>query len=137
MNLKLIQYIVATIIAVFFLGCAASDGTRDRERVDRNFISQQEIESVSVGSMYEVIDRLRPWWFRARGSVRSFVGETDILVFQDNMQLGNIESLRQISPNMIKSAQFLDSSTAHSTLPGISRRQHIAGAIVLTSVTRH
>lgn len=136
MNNKIIQYLAYIVIAVVIFGCAAGDSTRDRERRDRNFITQEEIRSVNVSNMYEVIDRLRPMWFRARGPVRSFTGETDIIVFMDNVQLGNLEALRRVSPESVNTAQFLDSSTAHSTLPGISRGQHIAGAIVLTSVTR-
>jgi hypothetical protein len=135
MNSKFYQYAVAIVIFILMYGCAASDGTRDRQRTDRNLLTKQEIQSVSVSNMYEVIDRLRPFWLRARGPVRSFVGETDILVFRDNINIGSLETLRQISPESVDSARFLDSSTAHSTLPGISRGQHIAGAIVLTSST--
>jgi hypothetical protein len=135
MNTKFFQFAVTIVLFVLMYGCASSDGTRDRQRTDRNLLTKEEIESVSVSNMYEVIDRLRPFWLRARGPVRSFVGETDILVYRDHMNIGNLEALRQISPDSVQSARFLDSSTAHSTLPGISRGQHIAGAIVLTSST--
>jgi hypothetical protein len=136
-NQKFFKYTVIILLAIFLYGCASSGSGGDRERRDRNLISETEIESVNATNMYDVIDRLRPGWLRARAPVRSLVGETDIVVFQDHVQLGSLDVLRQISPNMIKSAQFLDASTAQSTLPGISRGQHIAGAIVLTSVTRH
>jgi len=131
------QYLIPFIVFIIFLGCASGDATGERERRDRNFISKREIESANVGNMFEVIDRLRPMWLTLRAPMRSFVGDTEVLVFQDNVRLGNLEVLRQIRPDMIESAQFLDASTAQSTLPGISRGQHISGAIVLTSVTRH
>ena len=137
MYTKFFQFTFTVLIALLIIGCASSDGTRERERRDRNIINKTEIESVNATNMYDVIDRLRPRWLTMRAPMRSFTGDTNILVFQDNVRLGNLDALRRISPDSIKSAQFLDSSTASSTLPGISRGQHLAGAILLISVTRH
>lgn len=133
---KFCQFLFTALIVLFMVGCASSGETRDRERRDRNLITKEEIESVRASNMYDVIDRLRPRWLTARAPMRSFTGETDILVFQDDVRLGTIEVLRRISPESILSVQYLDSSTASSTLSGISRGRHLAGAILLTSVTR-
>lgn len=134
MNPKYFNFVILAVVVIILYGCASSDGSRERR--DRNLITQEEIESANASNMYDVIDRLRPRWLVARSPMRSFAGDTDILVFQDDVRLGNLEVLRRISPESIKEARYLDASTASSTLPGISRGQHLAGAILLTSTTR-
>jgi hypothetical protein len=124
-----------TLLAVGALALAgcASTGAGDTARQDRNQLTTEEIDSVNAISMMEVIERLRPRWLIARAA-RSFGSETGVLVYQDQTLLGGVEQLRQVRPDMVLKARYLDAQTAASTLPGIGTG-HVAGAIVLTPRT--
>jgi hypothetical protein len=123
-----------TLLAVGALalaGCASTGAGTSRP--DRNQLTTEEIDSVNAISMMEVIERLRPRWLIARAA-RSFGSETGVLVYQDQTLLGGVEQLRQVRPDMVLKARYLDAQTAASTLPGIGTG-HVAGAIVLTPRT--
>jgi hypothetical protein len=124
-----------TLLAVGALALAgcASTGAGTSTRPDRNQLTTEEIDSVNAISMMEVIERLRPRWLIARAA-RSFGSETGVLVYQDQTLLGGVEQLRQVRPDMVLKARYLDAQTAASTLPGIGTG-HVAGAIVLTPRT--
>lgn len=136
MKTKVYKHLTEIFIAIFLIGCASIDSTREStERRDRNLLTKEEIESVNARNMYNVIERLRPRWLTARTPMRSFGEETGILVYQNQTRLGTIEGLKDIGPEMVQSARYLDSATATATLPGIGRG-HVAGAIVLTPVSQ-
>jgi hypothetical protein len=60
----------------------------------------------------------------------SFGLQTNIVVFQNQTYLGNVDVLRQFSPESAYELDWLDGSTASNTLPGLGS-QHVAGAIVI------
>jgi hypothetical protein len=111
-------------------GCSsATNANSGNTRVD--LLTREQIMSVSgVNSLYEVVKRLRPRWLEPRGGDRSFALPTEIVVFQDQAFLGDVEVLGQLSPEMAYELRWLDGATASSTLPGLGSR-HVAGAIVL------
>jgi hypothetical protein len=87
--------------------------------------------SVDATNLWEVVRRLRPRWLEVnRRGDRSFGLQTNLVVFQNQTYLGNVDMLRQFSPESAYELEFLDGSTASNTLPGLGS-QHVAGAIVI------
>jgi hypothetical protein len=127
-----LSVMVVAAAAVVLSGCA-STGTGETTRRSSTQIMAEEIDSVHAIDMFEVIERLRPRWLIARAA-RSFGSETGVLVYQEQTLLGGVEMLRQIKPDMVERARYLDGQTAATTLPGIGTG-HVAGAIVITPRT--
>jgi hypothetical protein len=97
-----------------------------------SIITQEEIQAVGATNLYDVVLRLRPGWLTGRG-VQNFGGQTGmILVYQDNIRMGEVAALREIPPNYVVSVRYLDGSSA-AMLPGIRPREIVAGAIVISS----
>ena len=108
---------------------SATSSSAGNTRVD--LLTREQIMSVSgVNNLYEVVKRLRPRWLEPRGGDRSLALPTEIVVYQDQAYLGDVEVLGQLSPEMAYQLRWLDGPTASATLPGLGSR-HVAGAIVL------
>jgi hypothetical protein len=124
--------VIAFLLAV--AGCApAGEGGSRPARGDYDTLSEDQILSVSAASLYEVVQRQRPRWLTPRAN-QSLAGVgTDILVFQDQTNLGTVEVLRQLPPNTAKMLKFMDGTTAAASLPGLGSR-HVAGAIIIYTV---
>jgi hypothetical protein len=110
--------------------CASAPaGSGSKSRQDR--LTRDEIMSVDATNLWEVVRRLRPRWLEVnRRGDRSFGLQTNLVVFQNQTSLGNVDMLRQFSPESAYELEFLDGSTASNTLPGLGS-QHVAGAIVI------
>ncbi len=102
------------------------DGGGNPDRLTREEITAVE----GARSLYDVVLHLRPRWLQVRAGDRSFGLATNIVVFQDDTYLGNIDTLRQLSPEMAYEMHWLDGTTAAATLSGVGS-QHVAGAIII------
>lgn len=127
----------ATLLVVILAAgavTACSSATKSNSANTRvDLLTREQIMSVSgVNNLYEVVKRLRPRWLEARGGDRSFALPTEIVVYQDQAFLGDVEVLGQLSPEMAYQLRWLDAATASATLPGLGSR-HVAGAIVLST----
>lgn len=125
---------IALALSLVLLGgaCASNpepgEGGSNPERITR-----EEIASVEgARNLYDVVQRLRPRWLRVRGGDRSFGLATNIVVFQDQTYLGDIDSLRQLAPEAAVELRWLDGTTASATLSGLGS-QHVAGAIIVST----
>jgi hypothetical protein len=101
-----------------------------------NVLTRDEIMAVEVSTLYDVVQRLRPRWLASRGP-RSFGDaglRTEIVVFQGQTLLGDVEVLRQFSPNMAARLRYMDGATASASLPGLGSR-HVEGAIIIDTST--
>lgn len=126
--------VIAFLLSV--AGCAtAGQGETRASRGDYNVLTQDQIMSVSVGSLYEVVERQRPRWLTPRATQSFNLLSTEIVVYQGQTLLGTVEVLRQMPPNTAARLRFLDGPTAAATLPGLGSR-HVAGAIVIDTVVR-
>jgi hypothetical protein len=110
-------------------GADADGSSRVRTRAD--VISQEEMAEHMSLSLYEIVQRLRPQWLSGRGPRDVGGGGAELYVYQDNVQMGTIETLRQMrpGPNVVR-VRFLDASTAGATLPGLTGRR-VRGAILI------
>lgn len=132
---KATRIFAALATALLIAGCASSGASTDRG--SPNLLTREQIMSINVPTLYDVVDRLRPRWLQGTGGEPSsvFGGENSIVVYQGQTLLGGPEILRQFSPDVAAELRYLDGPTASATLPGIGTR-HISGAIVL-QVTRN
>ena len=121
----------ALLSLVLLSGCATAKGADSGGRSD--VLTREQIMGVQgANNLYEVIQRLRPRWLVARAENRSLGGmSTGIMVYQEQTQLGGIDTLRQLQPGLFYQIRYLDGSRASNTLPGLGSGMHVAGAIVL------
>lgn len=121
------------VLAFVLAGCAT---TGERQRTDSSRISSQEIRALTTAStLYDVVQQLRPRWLEVRAG-RSLVGaETAIVVVQGQTILGGIDTLRQFSPDVADTLEYMDGPTASAALSGLGGR-HVEGAIVIRTAPR-
>jgi len=123
---KSIRFLLAAAVPLALWSCASGSGGPSR---DREVISAEEIESsTGLRSAYEVVERLRPLWLRSRGD-RSTHLTTEIVAYQDNTMLGDVESLREIPIELVDEIRSLDSSAA-MRLTGLGSR-HVERVIMV------
>ncbi len=113
-------------------GCATFGGQEQSARTD--LLTREEILSVEgVSNLYDVVQRLRPRWLIMRAPVRGFGMTTEIVVYENQAYLGNVDMLRQLRPSMAYEMRWLDGIRAADLLPGLGAEQLPAGAIVVTT----
>lgn len=116
------------LCVVLVAGCASSGGEKSSRRSD--VISQQEIMDSGANNLFDVVSRLRPQWLRV-STTRSFNMDTEIVVFQNEMNLGGPDRLKEMGPELAYELRFLEGVRAASVLPGLMSGRHIAGVIIV------
>jgi hypothetical protein len=115
----------------------ASSSTAVR-RGNANLITESEIASANLETIFDVIERLRPNMLRTRGQMGRISGATAtesgasssrIKVYHNGTAIGDVTMLRGIQAASVKQVDFLSSSDA-TTRFGTG---HDAGAILITS----
>ena len=128
-NLTRAMMVLAFATLVAGGGCASNPRAGSGTSMDR--ITNDELVSVEgVRNLWDVVERLRPRWLQVRAAERSLGLATNIVVFQDQTYLGDIDILHQLSPDVAYDMRWLDGATASATLPGLGS-QHVAGAIII------
>ena len=122
---KSIRLLFALALPLGLWSCASGSVGPSR---DRNVISPEEIEAAKVRTALELVERLRPLWLRSRGG-RSTPLTTEIVVYQDNIMLGDIEMLRSVPIDLVSSVRSLDSAEAGG-LAGLGSR-HVERVIMI------
>ena len=114
-------------------GCAANAIISSSEGAD--LITATEIrESSNVASAYELVDRHRPQWLRARGSTSlRDPSPTVPQVYVDDVYYGTLSSLHSIRPEWIGEMQYL-SATDATTRYGTG---HSGGVISVVLIRMH
>jgi hypothetical protein len=74
---------------------------------DDNRITSDEIAAAKRPNAYELVDRLRPRWLR-----KDMLTGGDVVVYQDEQNLGNSDKLRDIPSVDIAELQYLPNSEA-------------------------
>lgn len=118
--------------AVIMAACATA-ATPKPAGSSPDLISSAEIVASGSSNAYEAINRIRPNWFRARGTARMVNGNIasqNIAVFVDGQRLGDVASLSTLSTTGLKSMQWLDAARAATMLSGLGS-EPISGAILI------
>jgi hypothetical protein len=124
-------YLFALALAV---GCATpgTSGSSDPSapRQDPNVISQQELSSVPASNLYDLVEKLRPNFLRARGQTSiSLSGSEYPTVYLDGRSYGDLASLRSIIPNQVRQVRYYSSADAAARFG----MQNSSGVIDVTS----
>lgn len=133
---------VGTLVLAVGIASLATACASAREGTDQgtsNTLTRDQIMGVQgARNLYDVVQRLRPRWLNVRAENRSLGGgQAEILVYQDQSRLGNVEMLRQLDPTLPVELRYLDAATAVGTLPGIGAATHVAGAIIVVTRGRN
>lgn len=118
------------MVPFFAAGCASAgtgDGGSSR---NPNLLTREEILGAEATTLHEVISRLRPRWLQVRGQ-RSFSMATEVVVLQNDTYVGDIEVLKQMTPELAFAIEYLEGSRAATSLPGLMSGRHIEGAIIV------
>lgn len=129
----------ALLSVVLLGGCATAGtaGTTTNAASGRSeLLTRQQIMSVrGAGSLYDVVQRLRPQWL-ARGTERGFDGPAGVVVYRDQTLLGGVDALRSLQPTIAYGMQYVDGSGASGTLRSSENGYAVSG-IIYISTRRH
>ena len=114
------------LAAVLLAGCAAGSGNGGGG--DRNVITEETLAEYSGQNAYEVSQRLRPAWLRARGMGMDSSTE-GVMVYVDGAPLSGTDELRTWDVNQVQEIRYLDARDA-TTRFGTG---HSNGAILVTT----
>lgn len=123
------RFLALLLLALLAGGCAGRRAP-DNGPVDRNVITQAELQQTEARDAYEAVERLRPLWLRSRGERSPGALSTSILVYLNDAQLGGLSSLRGLSLAGVRAIRYLDGPSAAARLGGIGAG-HVEGAIVV------
>jgi hypothetical protein len=114
------------LLVVSVVGCAG--GTTQRAgRSD--LIVEEQLRSRGFASVYEAVETLRSNWLRPRGQDTLIGTASEVQVYMDNVRMGGVGTLRQISPSTVTFIQWYNANDATARW-GIG---HGAGAIYVST----
>jgi len=107
----------------------ASPAAARRARIQRDLITQEEIDAAQVATAYDVVQRLRPQWLRNRGGpVPDPDGSVEVRVYYNSQPMGGVEALRDYTAGQVATLRYFDPINARTMYgPGNGR-----GVIVVT-----
>jgi hypothetical protein len=136
--MKIRSLLSATAALALLAGCAPAHLNWSEPRTaaaTSSVITPEEIVTAGASNLYDVVLRLRPGWLTGRG-MRNFDGVTgNVVVYQDEVRLGDVSTLRDLGLEYVVSLRYMDASSA-AALPGIRPREIPGGAIVVTTPAR-
>ncbi len=114
-------------LPVLLATACATPGARPQPR-QRSLMTAEEILAAHASSLYEAIQQLHPEFLRHRGYSSITSTATDIpRVFVDNIEMGDVEFLKQINPNDVAEVRRLSAEEA-TTRWGTG---YVGGAIIV------
>jgi len=114
------------------LACA-SGGAGMGTRPNPTRITRSEVVNSNASNAYELINRLRPNWFKEppTASVSGGVVRTQtILVYLNRQRMEDLDALKSVSIESIDSAEWLDASRVQTVLSDVPSGA-FSGAIVI------
>lgn len=138
--------LIVGVLAIGSLGACASGGSKPAagapsttaaanaapKRGNATLITQSEIEATHLETVYDVVERLRPNWFRTRGGrseVSAGAASSMLKAYLNSSPLGDVNTLRSVQAASVKEVQFLNAADA-TTRFGTG---HDSGVILVTS----
>ncbi len=118
------------LLVAALVACASGSSQGGGPNPGSNVLTRAELDEAGVSNAYQAVERLRPRWLTVRSGPRSFNVETEVVVFQDRMLLGNADALERIGIDGIYEIRYMDGATASASLPGLGGR-HVDGAIII------
>lgn len=109
--------------------CTTNRTAESAPRIDRNVLTQAQMLEQHFESAYAAIEALRSNWLVARGP-DSFASPSIVKVYIDNIYLGPVDRLREVSVQIVSTIQHLDPLAA-SARYGVG---HGAGVIYIETM---
>jgi len=103
--------LILLFIAIVAAGCASASSSEDQPRRNRNLITAEEIAALPTFTAFQIIRRLRPGWLRQRGPAGTR-SSGYAAVFQDGMEMGGHDALRNITAESIELIRFINATDA-------------------------
>src|SRR5215217_5079050 len=100
-----------TTLVALSAGCAHRTPIERPLRADRNLITQSQLSEYHFTNAFEAVQALRSNWLLTRGT-DSFRSPSQVWVYQDNIRLGGVESLRAISLQTVAFIRHYDGISA-------------------------
>ncbi len=136
-------YLVGLIVLVTAVGAGcASAAEANGTQLSSEVIAAEEIATVEVNNAFEAVQRLRPQFLRTRGTAtvqsagpegqptgRATTSGTELVVYVDNVRLGGVEALRNVSARRVQEIRYVnarDATTRYGT-------GHAGGVLVVTT----
>ncbi|MGK2962421.1 MAG: hypothetical protein ACSLFK_09790 [Gemmatimonadaceae bacterium] len=127
------RLISALVLGLVIGGCGSSRAPETGYGFrNRSVITFDEITASRSGnaSAYDLIQRLRPEYFRSRGpSSLNNLAPVTAVVYVDEVRYGEIESLRTMSADQIREVHYINASDATTRFGS----DHVGGAILITT----
>lgn len=125
----IVSGLVAGMLAITTVGCMGHGQASDRPG-GSNVITAEEMQALSLSSVTEAVQRLRPNWLASRGSLsiqNPNAGRP--VVFVDGIRFGTAETLRRVRVVDVEFVRYLnarDATTRYGT-------GHAGGVIAVTT----
>ena len=92
-------------------------------------ITLDEITASPATNALDLVRSLRPQWLRPRGTSRVGQGADPVVVYLNNLRMGDVNQLRELSTSQVQSVEYLDSRRAQLRFGN----GHEAGVLVVVS----
>lgn len=124
-----LQLILAAAVLTSCGGTRSTNATTPRR--DADLITAEELATTTSSTLYDAVRALRPAWMtRARPTAVMPQNQSQVMVYVDGTRFGNLESLRQITPQSAASVRFHSPSSAEARFGS----GHLLGAIEVTTI---
>jgi hypothetical protein len=127
------RHFCVVIGIAFTASCAAATTTNTSPfaSAGQNVLTAGEIVASHVSDVYQAVSQLRPQFLRRRyNSPMPSFEAASVIVYLDNLKLGDGESLRSIPLGQVRLIRYLDPMEADLRFGG----SHPAGAILVTTL---
>ncbi len=110
-------------------GCATTGGVKTGDARDHGTLTREQIAENHFNTAYDAVEALRSNWLTVRGGADSFQTPSEVLVYMDDVRLGNTDKLREVAASNIYYMRYLDGVAATGRW-GVG---HSAGVIYIST----
>jgi hypothetical protein len=104
--------VLVPAVSLALLACASGPSSGGTSR-NRDVITLEEIEAQPISTAYDLVQRVRPTWFRNRGPSSIRGGSPSLpVVYVDEVWSGGLESLRRVSTQIIREIRYINGRDA-------------------------
>jgi hypothetical protein len=132
--MKIKMGVLSATLALIMAGAGCGGMSTGSSGSDPSRITAEQMATLDVSTLYEVVQRMRPRWLQVR-SPRGLQTQTQIAVFLDRTYLGGPDELRSLGVDVAEWLQYRSGSDVQGelTVPGSF---HVEGAIIVHTGSR-
>lgn len=104
--------VLVPAVGLALLACASGPSSGGTSR-NRDVITLEEIEAQPISTAYDLVQRVRPGWFRNRGPSSIRGGSPSLpVVYVDEVWSGGLDALRRVSTQIVREIRFINGRDA-------------------------